>query len=103
MPPLALAADAQVLDSEGRTVRLHELFGDRYALLAFMYSSCSDINGCPLTSHVFYQLQRAMAQSPELDRNLRLVSLSFDPQRDTPDVLRLYANNFKRGGDGGRR
>ena len=97
LPPITRAADGQVLDSEGRALRLYELFGERYVLLSFMYSSCSDVNGCPLTAHVFYQLQRAMQQDPVLANNLRLVSLSFDPQRDTPEVMKLYANNFPGG------
>ena len=95
LPAMGAAADGEVVDSDGNSVCLHELFGDRYVLLSFMYSSCSDVNGCPLTAYVFYQLQRAMANDPELARNLRLVSLSFDPQRDTPEVMKLYANNFR--------
>ena len=97
LPPIANAADGDVLDSDGNSRRLYELFGDRYVLLSFMYSSCSDVNGCPLTAHVFYQLQRAMQADPALAKNLRLLSLSFDPQRDTPAVMKLYANNFPGG------
>ena len=33
--------------------------------------------------------------------NLKLVSLSFDPEHDTAEVLRLYADNFKYAGDQG--
>jgi cytochrome c peroxidase len=102
LPPVTAAADGEVVDSDGNTLRLHELFGDRYVLLSFMYSSCGDVNGCPLTAHVFYQLKRAMARDPVLARNLRLVSLSFDPQHDTPEVMKLYANNFSTGGDNGQ-
>jgi cytochrome c peroxidase len=97
LPPLTRAADGELLDSEGSDVRLHQLFGDRYALLGFIYTSCSDVNGCPLTAHVFYRLQQAMARDPVLARNLRLVSVSFDPQHDTPAVMRQYAGNFRRG------
>ena len=48
LPPVTAAADGEVVDSDGNTLRLHELFGDRYVLLSFMYSSCGDVNGCPL-------------------------------------------------------
>jgi cytochrome c peroxidase len=67
-----------------------------------MYTHCSDANGCPLTAHVFYQLKRAMAQDEKLAENLRLVSFSFDPQRDTPAVMRRYGKGFRHGGDGGQ-
>ena len=102
LPPVALAADGEVVDSDGNTVSLHQLFGDGYVLLSFMYSSCGDVNGCPLTAHVFYQLKQAMATDPVLAQNLRLVSLSFDPQHDTPEVMKLYANNFRYHGDSGQ-
>ena len=43
-----------------------------------------------------------MQTDPALAQNLRLVSLSFDPQHDTPEVMQLYANNFRQGGGEGR-
>ena len=98
LPPLGIAADALVVDSNGKERKLYQLFGERYALLSFMYSSCSDVNGCPLTAHVFYRLQRAMVQNPLLAKSLKLVSLSFDPEYDTPQAMHLYANNFRHTG-----
>lgn len=92
LPPIKPAADGKVIDAEsGKTVSLHQVLGDRYALLTFFYSHCDDVNGCPLSMFVFHQLQARMAKDPELARNLRLVSLSFDPERDTPEALRAYA------------
>ena len=92
LPPIKPAGDGEVIEaSSGRTMRLHELLGDRYALLGFIYTHCDDVNGCPLSVFVFHQLLGRMANNPELAENLRLVSLSFDPQRDTPEALRRYA------------
>lgn len=101
LPPLGPAADGRVVDSHGNDTTLHALFGDRYVLLSFMYTHCGDANGCPLTAHVFYQLKRAMAADDSLANNLRLVSLSFDPQRDTPKVMHEYARGFRHAGDSG--
>jgi cytochrome c peroxidase len=101
LPPLGPAADGRVLDSRGNETTLHALFGERYVLLSFMYTHCSDANGCPLTAHVFYQLKRAMGTDKMLAKNLRLVSLSFDPERDTPAVMRRYGNGFRHAGDSG--
>ena len=53
LPPIQKAADGNILDSDGNLARLHDLFGDRVVLLSFMFSSCSDVNGCPLSSFVF--------------------------------------------------
>lgn len=101
LPPLGRAADGAVLDGDGRQRSLHQLFGGKYVLLNFMYSHCSDVNGCPLSAHVYYQIKTAMQDDPWLAENLRLVSLSFDPERDTPQVMRLYGNNFKYAGKAG--
>lgn len=101
LPPLGNAADGNVLDAEGNPRRLYELYGDGYVLLAFIYSSCSDVNGCPLTSHVFYQIKAAMKRDPEIAQQLKLVSLSFDPVIDTPEVMAMYGNNFRYAGNAG--
>jgi len=101
LPPLGNAADGEVLDSDGKPRRLYELFGDSYVLLAFIYSTCSDVNGCPLTSHVFYQIKAAMKRDAEIARHLKLISLSFDPETDTPEVMSLYASNFRYAGNQG--
>jgi len=101
LPPLGRAADGEVVDSDGNPRRLHDLFADSYVLLAFIYSTCSDVNGCPLTSHVFYQIKAAMQRDAEIARHLRLISLSFDPEVDTPEIMALYGNNFQYAGDQG--
>ena len=101
LPPLGQAADGDVLDAQGKPRRLYELYGDSYVLLAFIYSSCSDVNGCPLTSHVFYQIKAAMKRDSEIAQQLKLISLSFDPTIDTPEVMALYGNNFRYAGKAG--
>jgi len=94
LPSLGMAGDGMVLTDSGETVSLHSALGGNYALLSFMYASCADVNGCPLTAYVFYQLKRNMQVDSILADNLKLVSLSFDPARDTPSVIQKYAANF---------
>jgi cytochrome c peroxidase len=94
LPPIAEAADGLVLQTDGSSARLHELFGDKYVVLSFIYSSCDDVNGCPLATYVLYRLYQSMLDDPQLAAHMRLISLSFDPQNDTPEVMRLYAENF---------
>jgi len=101
LPALGDAANGEVLDTDGRQRQLHDLFGDQYVLLAFIYSTCSDVNGCPLTSHVFYKIKSEMKRDPELARQLKLISLSFDPETDTPELMQLYGNNFRYAGNVG--
>ncbi|MCU7798435.1 MAG: SCO family protein, partial [Candidatus Thiodiazotropha sp. (ex Myrtea spinifera)] len=101
LPSLGQATDGMVLDTQGRKQHLFNLFGSDYVLLAFIYSTCSDVNGCPLTSHVFYKIKSAMKQDQALAGNLKLISLSFDPEIDTPEVMTLYSNNFRYAGNAG--
>lgn len=101
LPSLGRAANGEIIDSRGQRQSLHDIFSDRYVLLAFIYSTCSDVNGCPLSSHVFYKIKSAMKRDAELADRLKMVSLSFDPENDTPEVMRLYSNNFRYAGKAG--
>ncbi len=101
LPPLGGAPDGEVVDAIDQPRRLHDVFGGKIVLLSFVYSRCSDVNGCPLSSFVFYQLKSAMRRDSLLAQRLQLVSLSFDPGYDTPEVMKLYAANFRYAGQGG--
>ena len=90
LPPLGEAADGAVLTASGSPKRLHDLFDGKAVLLSFIYSSCSDVNGCPLATAVMYQVQRRIAENPALRGRFQLISLSFDPVFDTPEVMSLY-------------
>ena len=98
LPPLFAAADGDVLSSDGSPSTLHRELGEGPALLAFIYASCSDVNGCPLSTAVFQKLKSRIAKRPELARRLQLVSLSFDPERDSPAVMRDYGRHFASAG-----
>ena len=101
LPPIDAAADGQVLDADGRLRSLHDIYAGRITLLGFIYSRCSDADGCPLTASVFYKLKTLMNSDPELAERLQLASLSFDPEHDTPQVMKLYGANFKYAGNAG--
>lgn len=92
------AADGRVLDTGGRVHDLSGFTGGKVTLLSFIYSSCADPGGCPYAYMVFHQLQSRLERDPRLAGQVRLVSLSFDPVRDTPEVLALYAGANARGG-----
>jgi protein SCO1/2 len=75
---------------DGKTVSLPaELDDGRPVVLNFIYTSCSTI--CPLSSQVFAQFQRALGAKHE---SVHLVSISADPEQDSPARLRAYAQQF---------
>ncbi len=90
LPPFGKAADGNVLTKEGEKKRLSDFYGDKVVVLSFMYTQCADLNGCPLVTAVFYKIKEALKEHPELSDQLRLISLSFDPKYDTPEVMKFY-------------
>lgn len=81
------------LRDDGKVVSLpRELNDGRPVILDFIYTSCTDI--CPVTSHIFAQLQSKLDNDKA---NVHLVSISIDPEQDTPAVLREYARLYGAG------
>src|SRR5881296_3510333 len=85
------APDGPVLDPDGRRLPLSRFTAGKITLLGFIYTSCADARGCPLAYQVFHTVRHRVSDDPDLRDHVRLVSLSFDPARDTPDVMRRYA------------
>ncbi len=90
LPAFGKAADGNVLNKDGEKKRLSDFYGDKVVLLSFMYTQCADLNGCPLVTAVFYKIKEALKDNPELSDQFRLISLSFDPKYDTPEVMKFY-------------
>lgn len=85
--------NVEVVREDGRHVRLREEIEDgRPVVLAFIYTSCTTI--CPLTSQTLARVQQLLG--PEHER-VHLVSVSIDPEQDTPARLREYAQTFHAG------
>lgn len=87
LPPIRTVRDHGVVDSSGRDTTLERLTDDRIAVVAFFYGTCSDSAGCPLSTAVLHRLDQRLAADPEMARHVSLVSISFDPARDTPARL----------------
>jgi protein SCO1/2 len=89
--PLAVirAAPAFVLtDQAGDPARFDDLRG-KVAVVSFVFTTCSGT--CPATTHRMSQLQEALkANGQWKDGRVRLVSVTLDPERDTPEALRNY-------------
>ncbi len=95
LPKMGSAADGHVLDSDGKARRLHDFMGGKPTLLSFIFTSCSDVNGCPLATHVMRGVQTALQSDEATKGNARLISFSFDPGYDTPDVIDAYGAQFR--------
>jgi protein SCO1/2 len=85
--------DLTLTDMNGSTMRLGTALRDRAPiLLEFMYTTCSGV--CPITSALLAQAQPELAVG---HADIRLWSISIDPDADTPDRLQLYAQLYGAG------
>jgi len=87
------APEGRVLGVSGKVEPLSRYTRGAITLLGFIYTTCADPDGCPLAYRVFDALKEAIAATPRLHGKVRFVTLSFDPARDTPDVMRDYAGS----------
>jgi protein SCO1/2 len=78
---------------DGKTVSLPDELNDgRPVILNFIYTTCTSV--CPLVSHTLSQLQSELGS--DRDR-VHLVSISIDPEEDTPARLAAYAKEYDAG------
>jgi cytochrome oxidase Cu insertion factor (SCO1/SenC/PrrC family) len=91
LPVIRNAADGEVLDHTGEKLRLRELTQNRVTVMSFIYTRCADATACPYATGVLLQLHQLSAGDEALARQMRLVSMSFDPGTDTPSRMALYA------------
>jgi protein SCO1 len=86
-------ADVVLLDQHARRMRLADAGGDKVVAVTFVYTNCADT--CPMVSHTFSQVQEKLGKL--MDSRVRLLSLTIDPARDTPERLKAYSANFNAG------
>jgi len=80
------APDFDLTDTEGGTVSLGA-FAGQAVLLDFIFTRCQ--GPCPALTSAHVRVQRELP--PELRERVHFVSITIDPERDTPDELRAYA------------
>ncbi len=85
--------DISLVREDNKVVALPDELNDgRSVVLAFIYTSCTTI--CPLTSRTLYELQNKLGSARD---QVHIVSISIDPEQDTPQRLREYAARFHAG------
>lgn len=93
--PARLAPGAKLPDfaftlQDGRVLKLSDLRGF-VIVLTFIYTRCPLPDFCPLMDRKFSDLAQRLSAFSGRSRWVRLISLSFDPEHDTPEVLRKHA------------
>jgi protein SCO1/2 len=88
--PGDLAPDVRFVDQDGHERRLSDFRGSVVAV-TFIYTRCPVPTFCPLMDRNFAAVQRELAATARPDRRAHLLSVSFDPEFDTPAVLGAHA------------
>ncbi|WP_244619996.1 SCO family protein [Mesorhizobium sp. NFR06] len=78
--------DFTLRTADGRTMRPADLVG-KVVVLHFIYTSCPDV--CPLHAEKIAEIQKMVNATPMKERVV-FISITTDPGRDTPDVLKAY-------------
>jgi len=82
--------NVDLYDSNGKPVVLQSLLGgDQPVALNFIFATCTTI--CPIMSATFAQMRRDLGA--DADR-IQLVSITIDPEHDTPEVLSEYSKRY---------
>ncbi|MDO8448466.1 MAG: SCO family protein [Rhodoferax sp.] len=86
--------DVKLLDANGARVSLRSELADqdRPVILNFIFTSCTAI--CPVMTATFSEVQATLGPQRSA---VRMVSISIDPEQDTPAVLKAYAGKFGAG------
>ena len=87
-------ADTPVVDQDGRRVRFKsDVVGGSLAIVGFVYTSCTTV--CPVVSALLAQTQAKLGQ--RAGRDVKLVTVTVDPLRDTPARLKEHAKQHGAG------
>jgi protein SCO1/2 len=82
--------DVALTGTDGRPVPLRFVLGDdRPVMLQFIFTTCPTI--CPLLTGIAARVREDLGKDRE---KIRAISITIDPEHDTPAVLREYAANF---------
>jgi len=92
------APDGVVVDASSKRGQLAAYTRGKVTLLSLMYTGCSDETGCPMAFYSVAMIKRELEKSQAARGRVRMVSLSFDPARDTPEVMRAYGGEHVKGG-----
>jgi protein SCO1 len=85
----APVSDAALVDQTGAARPMSSFRGHRVAL-TFIYTRCPLPEFCPLMDRHFVAVQKEIKSTPSL-ADVRLVTVTFDPEYDTPEVLKTHA------------
>ena len=82
--------DVILIDQDGKKIRMKEFFdSEKLLVLDFIFGTCTTI--CPVLSVGFAHFQKELGAEAA---NVQLISISIDPDNDTPEVMKQYLQKY---------
>jgi protein SCO1/2 len=86
--------DLPLVTQDGRPVRFYsDILKDKVVLISFIFTNCDE--ACPLLMRSFREVQDLLGD--RIGKDVFLVSISVDPEADTPDALKAYGERYGAG------
>lgn len=83
--------DAEVFDQDGKRIRFYsDLVKDKVVVVSFVFTTCALV--CPMQGESLSKLQATLGE--RLGKDIHLVSVSTDPEGDTPERLKTWGVQF---------
>jgi len=83
--------DVTLINQDGKRVKFAELVNSgKLVVVDFIYGTCTTI--CPVLSAGYTSYQRKLGADAQ---NVQLISISIDPENDSPAVMRKYLKNYR--------
>ncbi|MEQ1949862.1 SCO family protein [Mesorhizobium sp. CN2-181] len=89
LPTIGQAPDFTLISQDGGPVSLHDFRG-KVVAIAFIYTYCTDV--CPMLTAHMASVQEKLGS--RFGSKIVFISITVDPERDSPAVLKEYAQNF---------
>lgn len=89
----AQVPDLKLTNQDGNRISFNQFHGKALAV-TFVYTRCPLPNYCPLMSIRFSEMAMNLQKNAELKDKVRLLSITFDPKNDTPEVLKKYGAGY---------
>lgn len=85
--------DFSMTTAAGKALKLSDLRG-KVVVLTFIYTRCPLPDYCPMVDRKFHELAELLEPKPAFREGVRLLSVSFDPEHDTPEALARHASRL---------
>jgi protein SCO1/2 len=85
--------DFALRNQDGHEIHIKQFRG-KELLITFIYTRCPLPNFCPRVTHNFAAIEKQLSSDPVLYAGTHLLSVSFDPEHDTPERLRAYGVQY---------